>query len=229
MAVAVLTSATAHAVALALVIALAPRVIERTSPPLVLPISLVSLGGGGGGGAPGAPEPPPPPAAAPAPEPTPVPDVAPPLPLPSPIVRPAKAPKSKPSRAAPAQVASVPSPNAQPGGVPGGTGTASGGDGAGAGTGFSGASPGYGVNPEPPYPLAARRLGYEGEVLLRVFVAADGRPTNVVVLKSSGHDMLDQSALETIRTRWRFVPARRNGVPVDDTVQVPIMFRRSAG
>jgi protein TonB len=49
------------------------------------------------------------------------------------------------------------------------------------------------------------------------------------VLKSSGYDMLDQSALETVRARWRFIPARRDGVPVADTVQVPIRFRRSAG
>jgi len=65
-------------------------------------------------------------------------------------------------------------------------------------------------------------------VLLRVFVAADGRPTNVVVLKSSGVDMLDASA-------WRpfgplaLRPRTRNGIPVDDTVQVPIRFRQTPG
>jgi TonB family protein len=41
--------------------------------------------------------------------------------------------------------------------------------------------------------------------------------------------MLDASAVETVRSRWRFVPATRNGVPVDDTVQVPIRFRQTAG
>jgi protein TonB len=77
--------------------------------------------------------------------------------------------------------------------------------------------------------MAARRLGLEGEVLLRVFVAADGRPTDVVVLRSSGHAILDAAAVETVRNRWRFIPAMRNGVPVDDTVQVPIRFRQQRG
>jgi protein TonB len=72
-------------------------------------------------------------------------------------------------------------------------------------------------------------MGFEGTVVLRVVVAADGRPVSVTVLESSGHDVLDASALETVRTRWRFVPARRNGIPIEDAVQVPIRFRQTAG
>jgi protein TonB len=75
--------------------------------------------------------------------------------------------------------------------------------------------------------MAARRMGIEGTVVLRVVVAPDGSPTSVVVLQSSGSDILDASALETVRTRWRFVPARRNGMPVEDSVQVPIRFRQT--
>jgi protein TonB len=70
-------------------------------------------------------------------------------------------------------------------------------------------------------------MGVEGTVVLRVVVAADGTPTSVVVLQSSGSEILDTSALETVRTRWRFVPARRNGIPVEDSVQVPIRFRQT--
>jgi protein TonB len=77
--------------------------------------------------------------------------------------------------------------------------------------------------------MAARRLRLEGTVVLRVVVAADGRPTSVSVLQSSGHEVLDTSALETVRTRWRFVPARRNGIAIEDSVQVPIRFRQTAG
>ena len=77
--------------------------------------------------------------------------------------------------------------------------------------------------------MTARRLGLEGTVVLRVVVAADGRPASVTVLQSSGYDVLDTSARETVRTRWRFVPARRNGIPVEDSVQVPIRFRQTAG
>jgi protein TonB len=105
---------------------------------------------------------------------------------------------------------------------------AGGGDGSG-GDGSGGAQPAYGSNPRPPYPLAARRLGLEGRVLLEVVVRPDGRAATVRVRQSSGYGMLDDSAVETIRTRWRFVPARRGGMPVESTVTVPIRFRIREG
>jgi protein TonB len=65
----------------------------------------------------------------------------------------------------------------------------------------------------------------EGVVLLEVVVAADGRALEVRVLRSSGFRPLDESAVTTVRERWRFVPARRDGVPVESRVPVPIRFR----
>jgi protein TonB len=79
-------------------------------------------------------------------------------------------------------------------------------------------------NPKPPYPLAARRRLQEGRVLLAVRVAADGTCAEVRLRQSSGHALLDDSALSTVR-RWRFVPARRGDTPVETWVDVPISFR----
>lgn len=79
-------------------------------------------------------------------------------------------------------------------------------------------------NPKPPYPLLARRRGYEGRVLLSVLVRADGASGGVTLKQSSGHTMLDASALDTVR-RWRFLPARRGATPVESRVVVPIVFR----
>jgi protein TonB len=79
-------------------------------------------------------------------------------------------------------------------------------------------------NPKPPYPLAARRRGIEGRVMLRAQVRADGSCAEVWVKRSSGHDVLDAAALDTVR-RWRFVPAQRAGRAVDAWVEVPIVFR----
>ena len=79
-------------------------------------------------------------------------------------------------------------------------------------------------NPKPPYPLLARRRGYEGRVLLSVLVRADGGGGGVTLKQSSGHAMLDASALDTVR-RWRFLPARRGATPVESRVDVPIVFR----
>ncbi|MBE0530427.1 MAG: energy transducer TonB [Rhodospirillales bacterium] len=79
-------------------------------------------------------------------------------------------------------------------------------------------------NPLPRYPMAARRRGLEGRVVLRVFVAADGRARSVSVWTASPHPILDEAAAETLR-RWRFEPARQAGVPVAAWIDVPITFR----
>lgn len=79
-------------------------------------------------------------------------------------------------------------------------------------------------NPKPPYPLAARRQGAEGRVVLRAQVLEDGRCAEARIVHSSGHTLLDESALSTVR-RWRFLPATRAGAPVAASVDVPISFR----
>lgn len=79
-------------------------------------------------------------------------------------------------------------------------------------------------NPRPPYPLAARRRGLEGRVLLAVHVRADGSCAEVQLRQSSGHALLDDSALGTVR-RWRFLPATRSGQAIDSWVDVPVSFR----
>jgi protein TonB len=90
--------------------------------------------------------------------------------------------------------------------------------------GGSSARPAYGLNPKPPYPVFARRMGEQGVVLLRVHVRADGSVAKVELKQSSGSELLDDSALRTVRDRWRFIPARMDGVPVENWVEVPIRF-----
>jgi protein TonB len=79
-------------------------------------------------------------------------------------------------------------------------------------------------NPKPPYPLAARRNGAQGRVILSVQVSAGGTSNEVLLKHSSGHAVLDNAALQTVR-HWRFVPARRGDSPVESWVDVPIIFR----
>ncbi|GAB4120756.1 MAG: hypothetical protein Fur0040_00280 [Sideroxydans sp.] len=78
-------------------------------------------------------------------------------------------------------------------------------------------------NPRPPYPLVARRMGYQGKVVLNVEVLAEGRAGEVTVQTSSGYDILDKAALQTVKT-WKFIPARRAGRPVTQWFLVPIKF-----
>ena len=78
-------------------------------------------------------------------------------------------------------------------------------------------------NPQPEYPLAARRMGWQGRVVLNVEVLADGTPGEVAVQQSSGREMLDNAALRAVRG-WRFVPARQGGYNVVQRFMVPVRF-----
>lgn len=81
----------------------------------------------------------------------------------------------------------------------------------------------YHLNPPPKYPRVARRRNYQGTVLLDVLVAPQGNPAQVKIARSSGHQILDRAAVETVRD-WRFQPARRGEQPIEMWVQVPVRF-----
>lgn len=49
------------------------------------------------------------------------------------------------------------------------------------------------------YPASARAAGWEGRVVLHVVVAAAGAPVSLSLARSSGHDLLDEAALEMMR------------------------------
>jgi protein TonB len=83
--------------------------------------------------------------------------------------------------------------------------------------------PRYRENAPPVYPSAARRNGQEGMVVIRAEILPEGRPGVLKIKASSGYPVLDQSALETVRT-WRFEPARQLGKPISAWVDIPIRF-----
>jgi periplasmic protein TonB len=81
----------------------------------------------------------------------------------------------------------------------------------------------YKNNPRPPYPRLAQREGWEGKVLLLVRVTPQGRVAKATVKQSSGRSVLDEAALEVVKS-WSFVPATQGGSPVAGTVSVPFEF-----
>jgi len=84
--------------------------------------------------------------------------------------------------------------------------------------------PKYAENPKPLYPQEAKRKGYEGEVILRVEVLPNGRVGQIEVRSSSGYELLDRSALTTVK-KWRFVPARKGETPIRLWVNIPVKFQ----
>jgi protein TonB len=86
------------------------------------------------------------------------------------------------------------------------------------------ATPRYNHNPPPAYPTIARKRGYEGTVLLDVFVKTDGRVGKLRIAASSNYITLDRSAMKAVQ-RWQFEPGRKADEVVAMWVRVPVAFR----
>jgi TonB family protein len=79
-------------------------------------------------------------------------------------------------------------------------------------------------NPYPAYPSSARRSRLEGEVMVIIDVSETGRINNVAITKSSGHLILDEEVLKTIRKSWRFNPATQKGNPIPTKEELVFKF-----
>ena len=77
----------------------------------------------------------------------------------------------------------------------------------------------------PEYPPGALAKGWEGQVLLRLRISADGSVQTLRVERSSGYEILDRAAYRAAQN-WLFFPARVAGVPVAAEVKVPVVFAR---
>jgi TonB family protein len=78
--------------------------------------------------------------------------------------------------------------------------------------------------PLPIYTDAAREARIEGIVLIQVIIRKDGTVDSFKVIKGLGYG-LDESAIKTIATNWRFKPGTRNGDPVDVQANIEVSFR----
>ncbi len=76
----------------------------------------------------------------------------------------------------------------------------------------------------PPYPPNARRLGEQGEVRLKITVTPQGTVGDAQVEQSSGHPDLDQTAMDWVKSHWRYKPAMQNGVAIASTTEAIVKF-----
>jgi periplasmic protein TonB len=114
---------------------------------------------------------------------------------------------------------------------PGEGGGMGGGRGGGIGSGVGPYVVGNGVNPpvpliqtRPNYTEDARKARAEGIVLLQAIVRKDGTVDSFRVLRSLGYG-LDEQAIQTIATKWRFKPGTKNGQAVDVIANIEVTFR----
>ncbi|MBZ5499415.1 MAG: energy transducer TonB [Acidobacteriia bacterium] len=78
--------------------------------------------------------------------------------------------------------------------------------------------------PLPPYPEEARRARIEGVVTIQAVVRKNGTVDNLRIIHGLGHG-LDESAVNTIATRWKFKPGTLKDAPVDVQARIEVRFR----
>jgi protein TonB len=81
--------------------------------------------------------------------------------------------------------------------------------------------------PPPVYPRESQRKREHGTVVLRVLVDALGRPAQIQIERSSGHDRLDTAARDAV-AKFLFRPYEVNGVAKPAQVLIPIGFEPRA-
>lgn len=77
------------------------------------------------------------------------------------------------------------------------------------------------------YPRIAILKHQEGSVVLSLLVLQNGEVGDVQLVKSSGSPQLDAAA-QVEAANWRYLPAVRNGTPVNGRANVVIRFKLSA-
>lgn len=78
-------------------------------------------------------------------------------------------------------------------------------------------------NPHPPYPLIARKKGWQGQLTVNVLVNQNGWVDKINIKKSSGYKVLDEISLKTIK-KWYFIPASSGKENIKDELIIPIRF-----
>jgi TonB family protein len=73
-------------------------------------------------------------------------------------------------------------------------------------------------SPQPVYPLAARKQHWTGAGDFMCHIRPDGTVASVDVLRSTGHQVLDQAAITALQ-HWRFQPGKT------EAINIPIDFR----
>ena len=74
------------------------------------------------------------------------------------------------------------------------------------------------------HPEEMRRLGTEGEVIVKFFVEANGVISGVTVLKSLTTEF-DEEAKRLVRNMPYWIPGKKNGTPVRYQMTMPINFK----
>jgi protein TonB len=73
------------------------------------------------------------------------------------------------------------------------------------------------------YPYIARKMGWEGKVIISFILTKDGKISLLTVEKSSGYRVLDENAIDTIKKVSKYFPTP----PLDVKIKIPITYKIS--
>ncbi len=71
------------------------------------------------------------------------------------------------------------------------------------------------------YPYIARKMGWEGKVIISFVLTKEGKINFLTVEKSSGYDVLDKNAIKTIKKVSKYFPLP----PHDVKISIPILYK----
>ena len=71
------------------------------------------------------------------------------------------------------------------------------------------------------YPYIARKMGWEGRVIVSFILTKEGKINFLTVEKSSGYDVLDKNAIKTIKKVSKYFPLP----PHDVKIRIPISYK----
>lgn len=74
------------------------------------------------------------------------------------------------------------------------------------------------------YPVAAKKNGIEGRVVIEFVVEKDGTLSNVKAFRSADPS-LDQEAIRLVESMPKWNPGKSNGEPVNVRYTIPVTFR----
>ena len=74
------------------------------------------------------------------------------------------------------------------------------------------------------YPPESLRAREQGRCVVTVTVLSDGRLRDAELQQSTGYPRLDQACVEAF-AGGRLIPATENGIPIDTTISLPVVWR----
>ena len=83
--------------------------------------------------------------------------------------------------------------------------------------------------PQDEYPRNELRNCHQGEALVSFLILANGRIGDSRIEKSTGYSALEEWGIKYAKANWRFVPATKEGQPIDTWKAMKLSFRIDRG